>query len=48
MKECRFYVDGKCEYFACSSTELRTLSKRCCMQIVKPLTECFYYQPKDK
>lgn len=48
MKECKFYADGKCEYFSSSVTELRTLPKRCCMRIVKPLTECFYYQPKDK
>lgn len=46
MKECRFYNNGKCEYFDYSSPDLRTIQKLCCMRIVKPLTECFYYQPK--
>lgn len=46
MKECKFYNDGKCEYFAYSGTDLRTTRKRCCMRIVKPVTECFYYQPE--
>lgn len=26
----------------------RILYRRCCMRIVKPVTECFYYQPKIK
>lgn len=46
MKECIFDNNGKCEYFDYSRLDLRTLQKRCCMRIVKPLTECFYYQPK--
>lgn len=43
--DCKFYNAGKCEVFAESRTELRTLPKRCCMRIVKPVAECFYYQP---
>lgn len=38
MKECRFYDYGKCGFWG--------FTKRCCMQIVKPQIECFYYQPK--
>lgn len=47
MSECKFYNNGKCEYFAEARHESRIPSRRCCMRIVKPLTECFYYQPKD-
>lgn len=46
MIECRFHNNGKCECFEYSSSDLRTMPKRCCMRIVKPAMECFYYQPK--
>lgn len=38
--ECRHYKNGWCEY--------HLPYHRCCMRIVKPMTECFYYQPKEK
>lgn len=47
-EECKFYNKGKCEYFAEARAELCIFNRRCCMHIVKPLTECFYYQPKEK
>lgn len=47
MNECRFYINGRCEYFTEARAGSRIFSRRCCMRIVKPVTECFYYQPKD-
>lgn len=38
--ECKYYKDGGCEH--------HLPYHRCCMRIVKPMTECFYYQPKEK
>lgn len=48
VTECKFYNNGKCEYFAEAPNELRIISRRCCMRIVKPMMECFYYQTKEK
>lgn len=48
VTECKFYNNGECEYFSEAANDLRVLSHRCCMRIVKPLTQCFYYQPKEK
>ena len=47
VTECKFYNNGRCEYFSEAANDLRVLSRRCCMRIVKPLTECFYYQSKE-
>lgn len=41
MKECKFFDNGKCCYWGILPYN------RCCMRIVKPMIECFYYQPKD-
>ncbi len=48
VTECKFYNKGRCEYFSEARNESRILSRRCCMHIVKPMMECFYYQPKQK
>ena len=48
MTNCKFYSNGDCTYFAeaRNGNDLRTRPKRCCMRIVKPQIECFYFQPK--
>ena len=48
VTECKFYNNGKCEYFSEARNESRIISRRCCMRIVKPMMECFYYQTKEK
>lgn len=37
-QKCKHYNKGNCEYFG--------FPKRCCMKIVKPPSECFYFTPK--
>lgn len=37
-RECKYYNKGECEYFG--------FPKRCCMRIIMPPTECFYFTPK--
>lgn len=38
LRDCKYYSQGKCNTFG--------FQKRCCMQIIKPPTECFYFTPK--
>lgn len=47
-EECLFYKQGKCVYFCDVPNDYFVPLRRCCMRIVKPMTECFYYQPKEK
>ena len=38
--ECKYYVNGKCT--------IDIDSHKCCMTVVHPMTECFYYIPKKQ
>ena len=41
-QECKHYADGKCGYQSVIDRHA------CCMRIVKPMTECFYFTPKTE
>lgn len=41
-RECEYYGNGMCSYQSSSNRHA------CCLRIVKPVTECFYFTPKQK
>lgn len=40
--KCKYYTNGKCGYQSSINRHA------CCMRIVKPMTECFYFTPKPR
>nr|DAZ02850.1 MAG TPA: hypothetical protein [Caudoviricetes sp.] len=39
-KDCKHYQNGQCD--------IMTPRHKCCMRVVKPMTECFYFTPKTE